>query len=56
MEASFSRRKLVTPAEFKMLNTRSNLWGAGQMASHLGIILLVGYLHSSRSRVPAGCG
>ncbi len=46
MEASFSRRKLVTPAELKMLNTRSNLWGAGQMASHLGIILLVGYLHS----------
>ena len=46
MEASFSRRKLVTPAELKMLNTRSNLWGTGQMASHLGTILLVGYLHS----------
>ena len=46
MEASFSRRKLVTPAELKMLNARSNLWGTGQMASHLGAILLVGYLHS----------
>ena len=46
MEASFSRRKLVTPVELKMLNARSNLWGTGQMASHLGAILLVGYLHS----------
>ena len=46
MEASFSRRKLVTPAELKDLNARSNLWGAGQMASHLGAILFAGYLHS----------
>ena len=46
MEASFSRRKLVTPAELKVLNARSNLWGAAQMASHLGAILFVGYLHS----------
>ena len=46
MEASFSRRKMVTPAELKDLNARSNLWGAGQMASHLGAILFAGYLHS----------
>ena len=46
MEASFSRRKLVTTAELKDLNARSNLWGAGQMASHLGAILFAGYLHS----------
>ena len=46
MEASFSRRKLVTPAELKDLNARSNLWGAGQMASHLGAIVFAGYLHS----------
>ena len=46
MEASFSRRKLVTPAELKDLNVRSNLWGAVQMASHLGAILFAGYLHS----------
>ena len=46
MEASFSRRKLVTPAELKDLNARSDLWGAGQMASHLGAILFAGYLHS----------
>tara|TARA_B100000768_G_scaffold141451_1_gene133112 strand:+ start:925 stop:1905 length:981 start_codon:yes stop_codon:yes gene_type:complete len=46
MEASFSRRKLVTPAELKDLNARSNLWGAGQMVSHLGAIVFAGYLHS----------
>ena len=46
MEASFSRRKLVTPAELKSLNVRSNLRGAGQMASHVGAILISGYLHS----------
>ncbi len=46
MEASFSRRKLLSPAEYKALNTRSNLWGGLQMASHLGAILLVGWLHA----------
>ena len=46
MEASFSRRNIVTPAELKTMNQRSNLWGAAQMASHLGAILLVGYLHN----------
>jgi hypothetical protein len=46
MEASFSRSKLVTPAELKSLNVRSNLRGAGQMASHVGAILIAGYLHS----------
>ncbi len=46
MDASFSRRKLVSPVELKALNTRSNLWGAAQMASHLGAIVCAGYLHS----------
>jgi fatty acid desaturase len=46
MEASFSRRKLVTPEELKALNVRSNLWGAGQMASHISAILCVGYIHT----------
>jgi fatty acid desaturase len=46
MEASFSRRKLVTPEELKALNVRSNLWGAGQMASHISAILCVGYIHA----------
>ena len=46
MEASFSRRKLVTPEELKALNVRSNTWGACQMLSHLLAILFFGYLHS----------
>lgn len=46
MEASFSRRKLVTPEELKALNVRSNTWGACQMLSHLSAILFFGYLHS----------
>jgi fatty acid desaturase len=46
MEASFSRRKLVTPEELKALNVRSNLWGASQMASHISAILCVGYIHT----------
>jgi fatty acid desaturase len=46
MEASFSRRKLVTPKELKVLNVRSNLWGAGQMGSHISAILCIGYIHT----------
>lgn len=46
MEASFSRRKLVTPEELKALNVRSNLWGTSQMASHISAILCVGYIHT----------
>ena len=42
MEASFPHRKMVTPAELKILNIRSILWGTGQMASHLGAIVVVG--------------
>ena len=45
MEASFSRRKLLTPAELKDLTARSDKMGAIQMGSHLGAILLVGILH-----------
>lgn len=46
MEASFSRRKLVTPAELKALNARSDLYGGLQMASHWGTIFGVGVLHA----------
>ena len=46
MEASFSRRKLVSPAELKAMNKRSDLWGSLQMASHLGAIVLCGCLHA----------
>ena len=46
MDASFSRRKLLTPAELRALTQRSDLRGAVQMGSHLGAILLVGWLHA----------
>ena len=45
MEASFSRRKLLTPAELRELSERSDKQGALQMGSHAGAILLVGILH-----------
>lgn len=45
MEASFSRRKLLEPAELRALNERSDLYGGLQMASHWGAIAVVGWLH-----------
>ena len=45
MEASFSRRNLVTPAELRALSERSDLRGALQMGSHLGAIAVVAVLH-----------
>ena len=45
MEASFSRRELLTPAELRALSERSDAKGWMQMASHIGAILLVGILH-----------
>ena len=45
MDASFSRRKLLTPAELRQLSERSDLQGILQMASHVGAIVLVGLLH-----------
>ena len=38
MEEAFATRKLIQPAELKALNTKSNLRGGLQMASHLGLI------------------
>ena len=46
MEASFSRRKLLTPAELRALTERSDLQGALQMSSHLGAIVIVAILHA----------
>jgi fatty acid desaturase len=46
MEASFSRRKLVTPVELKELNARSDIRGSLQMATHVGAIICAGSLHS----------
>ena len=45
MEASFLRRKLLTPAELRSLSERSDLRGAMQMASHMGAIVVVAVLH-----------
>ncbi|MDX8352643.1 fatty acid desaturase [Cognatiyoonia sp. IB215182] len=46
MDASFSRRDLLTPAELRRLSERSDLRGALQMGSHVGAILVVGLLHA----------
>jgi fatty acid desaturase len=46
MEASFSRRKLLEPAELRELNQRSDLWGGLQMASHVGAIAVLVWLHA----------
>ena len=45
MEASFSRRKILEPKELRVLNERSDIMGGLQLASHLGAILVAGYLH-----------
>ncbi len=46
MEASFSRRKLLTPTELRSLSERSDVRGGLQMASHMGAIMVVGILHA----------
>ena len=46
MEASFSRRKLVTPQELRALNERSDMKGGVQMASHMGAIAFLIILHA----------
>ncbi len=47
MEASFSRRKLLEPAELRALNARSDLRGWLQLGSHLGAIAIAVWLHAS---------
>ena len=46
MDASFSRRTILTPAELRALSERSDGQGALQMASHLGAIAVVAALHA----------
>jgi len=46
MDASFSRRKLLEPAELHALNARSDLRGWGQLLGHLGAIGLFAVLHA----------
>ncbi len=45
MKASFSRRKLLEPAELRALNERSDLYGWLQLGSHFGAIAALGLLH-----------
>jgi len=45
MEESFSTRKLLSGTELKELNTKSDLAGALQLGSHVGAIMMLGYLH-----------
>lgn len=46
MEASFSRRKVLAPAELKTLNEKNDVCGILQLGSHVGAIALAGYLHA----------
>jgi len=45
MDASFSRRKLIEPAELRALNEKSDLMGWLQLSSHLAAIGLAGWAH-----------
>ena len=47
MEASFSRRDLLTPAQLRSLSERSDLQGGLQMASHMGAIAVMAVLHGA---------
>ena len=46
MEAEFSRRKLLEPAELRALNERSDLRGWAQMLSHIGAIGFAAWAHA----------
>ncbi len=46
MDASFSRRKILEPAELRALNERSDAMGWAQMGSHLAAIAIFCILHS----------
>ena len=45
MEENFSRRNILSPAELRILNKKSNLRGFLQLISHLALIFFVGYAH-----------
>ncbi|MEM6409051.1 MAG: fatty acid desaturase [Pseudomonadota bacterium] len=45
MDASFSRRKILTPQELRSLSERSDARGYLQLGSHFGAILIVGLMH-----------
>ena len=45
-EVGFSRRKIVTPAELRVLSQKSDLRGFLQLGSHFGAVVVAGYLHA----------
>ncbi|MCY4179152.1 MAG: fatty acid desaturase [Litoreibacter sp.] len=45
MDASFSRRKILTPQELRSLSERSDARGFLQLGSHFGAIVIVSILH-----------
>lgn len=45
IEAVFSRRKILNPAELRELSRKSDIYGFLQLGSHFGALVLVGYLH-----------
>ncbi|MEO1550577.1 MAG: fatty acid desaturase [Pseudomonadota bacterium] len=52
MDASFSRRKLLEPAELRALNEKSDLMGWLQLGSHLGALALAGVAHGAAMGTP----
>jgi fatty acid desaturase len=46
MEASFSRRDILTPKELRALSERSDVEGSIQIGTHVGAIIFAGILHS----------
>ncbi|SMY06563.1 fatty acid desaturase [Flavimaricola marinus] len=46
MDASFSRRDILSATDLRALSERSDLKGGLQMASHMGAIVVVGVLHA----------
>jgi fatty acid desaturase len=46
MDASFSRRDILSATDLRALSERSDLQGGVQMASHLGAIVAAGVLHA----------
>jgi fatty acid desaturase len=46
MDASFSRRDILSATDLRALSERSDLQGGLQMASHLGAIVAAGVLHA----------
>lgn len=45
MKKTFSKHKILKPADLKILNSKSDLFGSLQLVSHLFVILTTGFAH-----------